>query len=71
MCLCHFCCVSLPPVTCPRSVPWSLALVALTADMLSVQRRKRSRGQALVPGGDERPGEPCLCLILGAGVVHL
>ena len=63
--VCHFCCISLPPVMFPGLVPWSLALVALTANMSSVQRRKGSRVQALVPNGDRRPGESWLCLIPG------
>lgn len=65
--LSHFpasCCVS-------HLSPGSLAIVALTADMLSFQRRKGSRGQGLVPDGDRRPGESWLCLIPGDGVVQL
>lgn len=38
--------------------------MALTADILNVPWRRGSRGQALVPDGDRKPGESWLCLIL-------
>ena len=66
----HFCHISLPPVMSPRLVPGSLALLALTPDMLRVQRGRGSRGQALVPVGDRRPGKSQLCLIPGDGAVQ-